>query len=73
MIDQTHFPLAQAFLCAELACSAVGNDPQCCPACGNGHLVSLQRIMDRKPVQSDWSGAERRMAWTSKTHAGLSA
>ncbi len=48
-----HFPLSSAYLCAELACSAVSDDPQKCPACGNTHVVSLSRIMDRKPVEKE--------------------
>jgi hypothetical protein len=42
-----HFPLSSAYLCAELACSAVSDDPRVCPACGNTHLVSVQRLIDR--------------------------
>ena len=54
-----HFPLESSYLCAELECSAIGNNPQQCPACGNGEVASLQRILDRKPVQR--VGVERRV------------
>lgn len=39
-----HFPLEQAFLCADLDCRSVGNSSCICPACGNCNLLSLARI-----------------------------
>jgi len=36
-----HFPLAQAYICLEIDCGAVGNSNSWCPACSSRKIYPL--------------------------------
>lgn len=46
-----HIPLRSAFLCQD--CNSVGNNVHHCPACTSTALLSLECVLDRKPVRSE--------------------
>ena len=49
----THLPLSRAYLCADLECETVSDNPKYCPVCLS-QVISLARILSEKA-----QGAER--------------
>jgi hypothetical protein len=43
----THLPLSRAYLCADLECETVSNNPKYCPVCLS-QVISLARILSEK-------------------------
>lgn len=49
-LDCSTIPLRFAALCPN--CDTVSDAATVCPACGNGHLLSLARILNRTPART---------------------
>jgi hypothetical protein len=43
----THLPLSRAYICADLECETVGDNPKYCPVCLS-QVISLARILSEK-------------------------
>ena len=44
-------PLVDAYLCG--CCNCIGNDSRRCPACASESLLSLARVLNRKPKEGN--------------------
>jgi hypothetical protein len=53
MAQLVHFPLEDAYLCADLQCRSVGNSANWCPACAGTTLQSLAKILNRQTAQQE--------------------